>query len=144
MNLFQSLNQFWGQRPIRKVNFEYIKTAIKNPPNYYIINTLPQNFQDCLISNTISYLEEEKIINEMISSYQSPQKTIIIYGMNSQDDTAENKYKQLCGLGLENVYLYSGGLFEWALLQDIYGTVQFPTSSKVIDIIRLSNNKKSM
>lgn len=132
MNFIQSI----FDQPIKKINFEEIKTAIKNPTNYYIINTLTTVFQDCLIKTTISYLVEEKLINDLISSYNSSNYRIIVYGMNSNDDSAEKKYKQLVSLGLEHVYLYSGGFFEWVLLQDIYGIEQFPTTSKVNDILK--------
>jgi hypothetical protein len=37
------------------------------------------------------------------------------------------KYKQICSLGLSSVYIYSGGMFEWLMLQDIYGKTEFPT-----------------
>ena len=39
-------------------------------------------------------------------------------------------------LGLKNIYIYSGGLFEWLLLQDIYGEDEFPTTSKELDILK--------
>jgi len=132
MNFIQSI----FDQPIKKINFEEIKTAIKNPTNYYIINTLTTVFQDCLIKTTISYLVEEKLINDLISSYNSSNYRIIVYSMNSNDDSAKKKYKQLVSLGLEHVYLYSGGFFEWVLLQDIYGIEQFPTTSKVNDILK--------
>jgi hypothetical protein len=35
-----------------------------------------------------------------------------------------------------DIYLYVGGLFEWMLLQDIYGKEEFPTTTKVLDILR--------
>lgn len=124
--------------PIRKISFEDMKLAFHHDysQNYYIINTLSPAYQDCLIKNTIPYLAEEREINDLISSYNSSQKTILIYGKNSQDSTAEKKYKQLVSIGLDNVYVYSGGLFEWILLQDIYGEDQFPTTSKVVDILK--------
>ena len=39
-------------------------------------------------------------------------------------------------LGFYNVYLYNGGLFEWLLLQDIYGFDEFPTTKKELDILK--------
>jgi len=36
---------------------------------------------------------------------------------------------------VEQVYIYKGGLFEWMLLQDIYGEDEFPTTSKQMDIL---------
>jgi hypothetical protein len=40
------------------------------------------------------------------------------------------------GLGFRNVCVYSGGMFEWLLLQDIYGATSFPTTSKELDILK--------
>ena len=61
---------------------------------------------------------------------------IIVYGMNSTDETIVKKYDQLIGLGFTNVYIYLGGLFEWLLLQDIYGLEEFTTTSKQLDILK--------
>jgi hypothetical protein len=46
------------------------------------------------------------------------------------------KYQQLASLGFQNVYAYMGGIFEWLLLQDIYGHEIFPTSKKELDLLR--------
>ena len=132
MDFIQSL----FHQPIHKIGFEDIKIALKNPAQYCILNTLAPSFQDCLIKNTISYLAEEKVVNELLYSYSSAPKKIIVYGLNSQDGSAEKKYKQLVSLGLEHVYLYSGGLFEWVLLLDIYGQEQFPTTGRISDILK--------
>jgi hypothetical protein len=45
------------------------------------------------------------------------------------------KYDQIKKLG-GNAYVYPGGLFEWLLLQDIYGMDEFPTSKKVGDMLK--------
>lgn len=130
------LNSIFHQ-PIHKIGFDIMKSAILHPSDYYIINSMPSCSQDCLIKGTVSYLVEEKLINDLLASYSSSKKTIIIYGLNSHDDSAETKYKQLVSLGLgENIYIYSGGFFEWTLLQDIYGQDQFPTTSRVVDLLR--------
>ena len=54
---------------------------------------------------------------------------IIIYGKNCNDEKIYIKYQQLISLGFYNVFIYVGGLFEWLLLQDIYGSDEFPTTS---------------
>ena len=46
------------------------------------------------------------------------------------------KYYQLQKLGINNIFIYMGGLFEWLLLQDIYGNDQFPTTTEIIDILK--------
>jgi hypothetical protein len=54
---------------------------------------------------------------------------IVIYRKNVTDPTVDKKYAQLRGFGFSEVYIYSGGLFEWLLLSDIYGVEEFPLSS---------------
>jgi hypothetical protein len=73
-------------------------------------------------------------MNEMID--KGIQKPIVIYGMNSADQSVETKYEQLIGLGFREIYIYGGGLFEWMLLQDVYGATEFPTTKKVVDILK--------
>jgi hypothetical protein len=34
-----------------------------------------------------------------------------------------------------------GGLFEWLMLQDIYGSDEFPTTKKELDILKYKPNK---
>lgn len=119
---------------IKSVNFEDIQYIINNKvKNYIIINTLSKNNQSLLIKNTIKIDNEEQIINNNINN---PSIKIIIYGNNCNDESIRKKYKQLLSLGFVNVYLYNGGIFEWLLLQDIYGFELFPTTSKELDILK--------
>ena len=67
---------------------------------------------------------------------------IIIYGRNSNDDSIYKKYEQLLRLGFSNVFLYMGGLFEWLMLQDIYGSDEFPTTSKQLDILKYKPSQR--
>ena len=124
------------QNNYKKINFEDVQTAIKNTHRYLIINTLFSGEQSCLIKTTLPYELEEKTINDLLASYDLSTKHIIIYGKNANDETVETKYKQLNSLGFSNVYMYMGGIFEWLLLQDIYGAEEFPTSTKVLDILK--------
>ena len=119
-----------------KANFEYIQTALQNPKEYIIINTLPALDQTVLISGTIDAFSEENIINEMIYTIDIPDKKVIIYGKNAYDESPYKKYNQLRNLGISAITIYSGGLFEWLLLQDIYGSTYFPTSNKITDILK--------
>jgi len=118
-----------------------MKQAIENPQKFIIINTISPSEQQCLIQHTIDIREEEKTINHLLDNYEIKTKTIIIYGRNSNDETLETKYKQLTSLGFVHVYLYYGGLFEWILLQDIYGEQEFPTTQKCTDILKFRPNK---
>jgi rhodanese-related sulfurtransferase len=124
---------------IRKINCEDMQKACKNMNNYIIINTLDSSMQQCLILNTIKIENEEALINSIIK--KSKNKNIIIYGRNCNDEKVYKKYEQLISLGFTNVYVYVGGMFEWLLLQDIYGSDLFPTTSKEIDILKYKSNR---
>jgi hypothetical protein len=121
---------------IKKIGFEDMKTACDDKTQYIIINTMSYDEQNCLIKNTINIHHEEKIINEIIDNYEIKKKKIIIYGKNCQDNSVENKSKQLYHLGFSQIYIYNGGLFEWLLLQDIYGCDEFKTTTTVIDLLK--------
>lgn len=113
-------------------NFEKVQNAIKNKD--IIINTLLENSQNCLISGTTSITNEVTLLNNCLKNKKDV--LIIIYGKNNNDNSVLIKYNQLIGLGFTNVGIYLGGLFEWLLLQDIYGLDHFPTTSKEIDILK--------
>jgi hypothetical protein len=61
---------------------------------------------------------------------------IIVYGKNSNDITILHKYEQLVKLGFTNVHIYTGGIFEWMLLYEIYGKDLFKITRYEIDILR--------
>jgi len=119
---------------IRKINFEDIQIVIKNPESYLLINTLNEHEQNCLIKNTVSIHQEESLINKYLQLGRNIR--IVIYGKNSNDEKIYKKYQQLLSLGFCNVFIYMGGLFEWLLLQDIYGTDEFPTTTKQLDVLK--------
>jgi hypothetical protein len=121
---------------IKKTNFEDIQYAIQHPNEFILINTLSMEEQDCLILGTILAYQEENIINEIITRMDIPDKRVIIYGRNSSDYSPETKYYQLYKLGIPDIAVYSGGLFEWLLLQDIYGIKAFPTTKKNADLLK--------
>lgn len=129
-----------NSQSIQKINFEDMQTAYKNPEIYLLMNTLPLSEQLCLISNTLTPQKEETLMNRYLNSNKNIR--IIIYGRNSNDETIYKKYNQLINLGFTNVYLYLGGLFEWLLLQDIYGFDDFPTTSRQLDILKYKPGQK--
>ena len=133
---FSNISEFFN-KSIRKLNFKDVQVALKSQ-DYIIINTLMASEQDCLIKNTLPYEQEEKVINDLLNGYDLGVKKFVVYGKNGCDESAEKKYRQLLTLGFSCVYLYAGGLFEWMLLQDIYGADEFPTTRKVLDILRFS------
>lgn len=117
---------------IKKINFEQLQQSINERD--IIISTLSEKEQGCLITNTISVQSEANKINELLKTNKN--KLIIVYGKNSHDDSVVIKSKQLIQLGFTNINLYLGGLFEWLLLQDIYGDELFPTTSKQLDLLK--------
>ena len=129
-----------NSQSIQKVNFEDLQYSIRNHENHILINTLNENEQDCLISNTIKASNEEALINQLLKNGNKSIK-IIIYGKNSNDEKIYKKYNQLISLGFYNIYLYVGGMFEWLLLQDIYGSAEFPTTKRELDILKYKPNK---
>lgn len=123
-----------NQNSIQRINFEDIQYIIKNKENYCIINTLHNNNQGCLIPNTIRSDEEETILNHLLQN--NLEQHIVIYGANVNDLTVYDKYDQLIKLGFKRLYIYSGGMFEWLCLQDIYSDLLFPTTKKELDILK--------
>lgn len=118
----------------KKVNYEDIQLISKRGlTNTLLINTLNLQEQDCLIPNTVSAHQEEKVINENIKNIEI---NIVIYGRNSNDKGVEKKYLKLSELGFTNIYIYPGGLFEWLCLQDIYGSNNFPSTKNEMDILK--------
>lgn len=113
-------------------------TKNRRPPNlhhphrnYWLVNTLPATQQEVLIPHTIPYHGEEEMFNDVLNdmSKKPHEYFIVIYGKNNTDDTVDKKYKQLIDLGFSQVFIYYGGLFEWTLLQDVYGSEHFPTTT---------------
>ena len=124
---------------IKKIGFEDMQIVIKTPDSYLLINTLSPIEQSCLIVNTVEINSEESLINKYLLTNKYIK--IIVYSKNCTDDSAVKKYQQLIALGFLDVYIYSGGLFEWLLLQDIYGVTEFPTTSKQIDFLKYKSIK---
>lgn len=124
----------WFSTSIKKIGFEDIKYAICHK-EYLLINTLDSHNQGCLIYGTVSLGEEEAILNRFIEDSDQGSVKIVIYGRNSTDSSVDRKAEQLSSLGFQEVYIYSGGIFEWLLLQDIYGSGEFPTIGKCRDPI---------
>lgn len=129
-----------NSQSIQKINFEDIQFVLGCKEAFILINTLSDLEQECLISGTISINKEVELINHCLKNGKKHIK-IIIYGKNSNDERIYEKYSQLSSLGFYNIYIYCGGLFEWLLLQDIYGSTDFPTTKKELDILKFKPNK---
>jgi hypothetical protein len=123
-----------GNQITKKVSFQDVQYAQSND-HILIINTLPENEQQLVIYKTVLIQNEIAEVERAIQS----KNTIIIYGKNSSDESIYIKYNQISKLG-GKVYIYLGGLFEWLLLQDIYGTELFKTTTKTIDLLKFKPN----
>lgn len=129
-----------SSQSINKINFEDIQTIIREQ-KHILINTLDITEQSCLIPYTIAPHDEVDTLNNLLK-YNKKNTRIIIYGKNSNDEKIYSKYNQLINLGFYNIFLYTGGLFEWLMLQDIYGFDDFPTTKKELDFLKYKSNKK--
>jgi rhodanese-related sulfurtransferase len=129
-----------NSQSIQKINYEDIQYIVKNPEGVVLINVLGVGEQDCLIPSTISINKEIELINECIKSHHKNIK-IVIYGRNCNDEKMYEKYSQLSSLGFYNIYIYAGGIFEWLMLQDIYGKSEFPTTKNELDILKFKPRK---
>jgi len=129
-----------NSQSIQKINYEDIQYVIRNSEAHILINTLNELEQECLLPNTVNINKETELINQFIKT-GNKQVKIIIYGRNCNDEKIQTKYNQLCSLGFYNIYVYTGGLFEWLMLQDIYGEQDFPTTKKQLDILKYKPHK---
>ena len=123
---------------VPKVSYEDLQMVIYRNSHVQhstlIINTLPPSLQHCLIKTTVDIRFEERVVNTFIQ--KNPNIMIIVYGKNSNDITILHKYEQLVKLGFTNVHIYTGGIFEWMLLHEIYGKDLFKITKYEIDILR--------
>ena len=124
------------------IGYEDVLFSIEKTSKHILINTMESNLQQCLIKSTLSIVNEDTVLNQIIDKSQFKEVIIIIYGCNAVDISVDKKYKQLIDLGFPNVYIYNGGMFEWLLLQDIYGQDNFPTTSCDLDILKYKPRSK--
>ena len=123
-----------------KINYEDVQYVLKNKETHVLINTLSSNDQHCLLPNTLDINKEEHLINTFMQHGKKEIK-IIIYGRHNNDETVYKKLAQLKSLGFYNIYIYVGGLFEWLMLQDIFGDELFPTTQKEMDFLKYKPKK---
>lgn len=126
-----------------RINFEDVQAIIgvnssSDNSGMIMISTLPTEFQKCVIRGTIPAENEEALMNNIISGKDARGENVyvVVYGKNATDDTVTEKYEQLIKLGMPRVCIYTGGMFEWLLLQDVYGAELFPTTGNELDILR--------
>ena len=111
---------------VEKASFENVLLLEKSG---VLISVFAEDDQNLLIAGTVPCAKEVEAVESAIAAKRS----IIVYGRNSHDERVFTKYAQIKKLGgLVKVYL--GGLFEWILLNEIYGNDRFPLTAKVVDL----------
>ena len=125
---------------IPKVNYEDIQYGIDNN-SIYLIHTFQPSNDNCLIKKSLNAIEEEQIINQLLKNTDKS-ANMVIYGKNTNDEAIIKKYNQLMQLGFTKIFIYPGGLFEWLLLQDIYGNELFPTTTEEKDLLKYKSPKR--
>ena len=123
-----------------KINFEDVK-EIMSHTDVTIINTLSFDLQSCLIRGSLTASEETRRLEALLNKNRSAR--VVVYGKNACDDTIVKKYNQLVSLGFNNVAVYPGGMLEWLLLQEVYGSDEIPTTTKEIDILKYKGDRAS-
>ncbi len=124
----------------KNINFEDVQHCITEKDKTLIINTLDAHMQGCLIAGTLAIDQEVDLLNAYLK--KNIDVRIIIYGMNATDKTCLKKYEQLIKLGFYNVFIYMGGMFEWLLLQDVYGNELFPTTATKVDMLKYKGRRQ--
>lgn len=113
------------------------KRVLEGNASWLLISTLPDTIdgQKCLLKGTLECSKEEPMMNTIIESKRQRSVCVIVYGRNHMDESVNKKWKQIRSMGFTRSYKYTGGMFEWLLLQDVYGRDNFPTTSLAADIL---------
>lgn len=130
------------QSSVTKIGFQDVQRVLREQSedrltqSTLLLSTLQVNEQQCLIAGTRRAEEEEQVVNQLLKSTQHANVSVVVYGKHGCDETACARAEQLRSLGFAKVYWYVGGLFEWLILQDMYGEKQFATSGKELDLLK--------
>ena len=119
-----------SESSIKKANFDDViiisKESAKNA--HILIHVMDKENEELLIKGTLTINEEIEKVNSLLS-LRKMDVIIVIYGKNTDDvSKVISRYRQLRDMGFTNVYVYLGGLFEWLLLQEIYGNEEIKTN----------------
>lgn len=124
-----------------RVNFEAVPTASADGLLLTTLGSSPGADPECAIAGTVPECQEAGRIKDVLSS--SPDIPIVIYGSNSVDVAPFEKWRNLTQRGFTNVTVYTGGLFEWLLLREVYGAEVFPVTNPQNDLLRFKGTGKS-
>lgn len=121
-----------GQSKLYKnyiLNFDDMKLAVDR--GYIICHIMDETDETILIKNTLSVKDEIKKINDLIKQSKFDE-TIVLYGRNYTDlEKIVQRFQHLISFGFTRVFIYVGGLYEWVLMQNLYGDKLFPTNNSI-------------
>lgn len=100
-----------------------------------LFNGLKKQYHSCVIPGTIPYPDMRKSI-KTITLEHIPIVYCANYSCNASHKFAEKKLNHL-----DTVYIYSGGILEWLLLQKKYGKKKYPTNGDC-DIEHMKHREK--
>lgn len=121
-----------------RVNFEAVPSASSDGLLISTIDCTRDAHLDCAIIGTTDRSQETEKIQRAKEVY--PNMPIVIYGANSTDTTPFFRWKELTQMGLTNVSVYTGGLFEWLLLGETYGTEAFGVTTPQDDLLKFKGS----
>ena len=80
---------------------------------------------------------------DVFKQWKTESNSVVCLAAKSEQNLLKlyEKYSQLSSLGFYNIYIYAGGIFEWLMLQDIYGKPEFPTTKNELDILKFKPRK---
>ena len=114
-------------------SYKYYEVKDRMKHDIVLLNTMKTERQDCLIKGTVKAIFEEDYMNKLLKTNKN--KEIILYGLHHTDLSVIKKYNQLKKLGFKNVHIYFGGMYEWLLLQEVFGTINFEIDGSLKDIV---------
>jgi hypothetical protein len=140
----QQIHTVVGFEDILEIQKQVVQRFVDQPSTtgFILINTLSLNDQEILICRTTPAKDEETVLNQLLDTYRTSDVRIVVYGRNSADTSVFVKQDQIRKLGFAHVYVYLGGLFEWLLLQDVYGVDAFRTTTPCRDILKYASSVK--
>ena len=114
------------------VNHQGVLDALKE--GNILITVISNHTDATLIKGTLGEAEELRHVNEIIRKKNLDER-IFVYGENCSDSRVYSKARQLKKLGLKEVFVYTGGIFEWMLLGEVFGQDQFPVHGRVTNVV---------
>lgn len=121
---------------IQTANFDNVKYDKR-----ILIHVMDDADQRVLIKGTLTIEEEVETMNSVLNASKQGETSVIIYGKNMDDyGRVVKRYNQLRQMGF-NAFVYLGGIFEWLLLQEVYGISEFPIENRgfaKVDVLKFA------